>query len=527
MVLHWVSRSVASQYSTLRQERDLPYRRSTSALSTRVAALRRVLSASAWIQNRWMLLAAFVMLAPGSVRSQAHDHPTPPASSKTELRAGTTGLSGFVNRSTAPKTVEITIDVAEARIDLMPGSQTAVYAYNGRIPGPTLEVNEGDRVIARVRNKLPEETTIHWHGLHIPFDQDGSPFHPIAPGTEHVYDFTLPPGSAGTYWYHPHPHHRTGAQVGRGLFGAIVVRAVDDPLPRSLRERVLILADTRLRPDGAIDFPEAGTIEQRIDTENGREGNLLFVNGELMPEFTIRSGEVQRWRVINASASRVYRLAIPGHAFLHVGTDGGLFEHPVEVNEVVLGNGERAEFLVRGTGSPGDSATLQTLPYDRYIPQTRPRDWNQPRDLLKLRYTAERPVQAPAIPSRLRHVPALDTSLVTARRVMALSQHMINGRMMDMERVDVVARLGATEIWEVENIVGMDHPFHLHGFQFQLLDRNGVPEKQRKWKDTVNVPRHSTARFVVRFDNHPGKWMFHCHILEHEDAGMMGILEIK
>ena len=97
---------------------------------------------------------------------------------------------------------------------------------------------------------------------------------------------------------------------------------------------------------------------------------------------------------------------------------------------------------------------------------------------------------------------------------------------MDMNRVDVSARLGDTEIWELENVVGMDHPFHLHGFQFQVLDRNGVPETQRRWKDTVNIPKHETVRIIVRYDDNPGKWMFHCHILDHEDHGMMGILEV-
>ena len=124
-------------------------------------------------------------------------------------------------------------------------------------------------------------------------------------------------------------------------------------------------------------------------------------------------------------------------------------------------------------------------------------------------------------------MPALDTTRVTAKRLMVLTQHLINGQSMDLTRVDERARLGATEIWEIENLVGMDHPFHLHGFQFQLLDRDGVPEKFRSWKDTVNVPKHETVRLVVRFDDFPGKWMFHCHILTHEDQGMMGILEVK
>jgi FtsP/CotA-like multicopper oxidase with cupredoxin domain len=142
-------------------------------------------------------------------------------------------------------------------------------------------------------------------------------------------------------------------------------------------------------------------------------------------------------------------------------------------------------------------------------------------------YTRERPVAAVAIPTTLRPIPVLDTMQVTERRVIVLTQGLINGKAHDMNRVDVTAKLGATEIWEIENLVGMDHNFHLHGFQFQVLDRNGVPEKSRRWKDTVNLPKHETARIIVRFDDHPGKWMFHCHILEHEDHGMMGVLEVK
>lgn len=436
------------------------------------------------------------------------------------------GAAPLVSESRTGRTVEFTLVAAPARLSLLPGAETDVYAYNGNVPGPTLEVVEGDRVIVHFHNNLPEATTVHWHGLHIPFDQDGSPFHPVAPGARHDYTFTLKKGSAGTYWYHPHPHHHTGAQVGRGLYGAIVVRAADDPLP-AMTDRVLLLSDNRFKADNSLDFPDHETPAGRIDAENGREGPVFFVNGKVKPEIDIRAGETQRWRLINASAARVFRLALPGHKLIHVGTDGGLFEHPVEVDEVVLGVGERAEVLVRADGAPGARAALHMLPYDRYIPQTKPRDWNQTRDLLSLVYSSKPRVEPVRIPATLRAIPALDTTHVTAVRVMALTQHMINGRQMDLDRVDVPAKLGDTEIWQIENLVGMDHPFHLHGFQFQLLDRNGVPERDRRWKDVVNVPRHQTARFVVRYDNHPGKWMFHCHILDHEDHGMMGVLEVK
>jgi FtsP/CotA-like multicopper oxidase with cupredoxin domain len=131
------------------------------------------------------------------------------------------------------------------------------------------------------------------------------------------------------------------------------------------------------------------------------------------------------------------------------------------------------------------------------------------------------------IPATLRRIEPLDTTDATTTRVMVLTQGFINGKTMDMERVDESAELGDTEIWQLENLVGMDHPFHLHGFSFQVLDRNGVPEPFPSWEDTVNVPKHETVRFIVRFEDYPGKWMFHCHILDHEVAGMMGILEVR
>ena len=471
------------------------------------------------------LIALGCLLLPVSLLAQHHEaHHTSASASAGAVVAGPAVLQ---NISREPKTVEVSLTASPARLSLVPRTHSDAYAYNGRVPGPTLDVREGDTVIVHFRNGLPEPTTVHWHGLHIPAAADGSPYEPVPPGTERDYVFTLKPGSAGTYWYHPHPHHRTGYQVGKGLYGAIIVRADDDPLPAAMKEKLLVLADNRFQSDGAIDIPDPGSPQARVDFENGRQGDVLFVNGEVAPTIAIRSGEIQRWRIINASASRVYRLALTGHAFLHVGSDGGLFERPVEVEEILLANGERVELLVRGTGQPGAQSSLQTLPYDRYIPQTRPRDWAVTRDLLTVQYTEEPPVPAPALPDVLRRIPALDEKSATSTRVMVLTQGFINGRVMDMGRVDVTAELGATEIWEIENLVGMDHPFHLHGFQFQVLDRNGVPEPYRSWKDTVNVPKHQSARFIVRYENYPGKWMYHCHILDHEDHGMMGVLEVR
>ena len=429
------------------------------------------------------------------------------------------------NESKRPGTVEVTIVAALTRLSILPGTTTDAFTYNGSYPGPTIDVHEGDRVIVHFRNRLPEATSIHWHGLHIPAGMDGSPMNPVKPGASFDYMFTIPVGSAGTYWYHPHPDFRTGYQIAKGLIGAFIVRPRRDPLP-AMTDRVLILTDNRFAPDGSLDFPVRQSLLGIADEINGREGNVLFVNGRVLPTIPIRAGEVQRWRVINASAARVYRLAVPGQVMLHVGNDGGLFEKPVPVHEIVVANSERVELLVRGAGAPGSRTTLEALPYDRYVPQTRPAGWEVTRDLASLAYSNAPSADSLVIPTSLRVVPPIDTARATAVRVMSLSQGMINGHMMNMTRPDVTARLGRTEIWRIENLVGMDHPFHLHGFQFQLIDRNGVAEPFRSWKDVVNVRKHETVRFVVRYDDFPGMWMFHCHILDHEDHGMMGVLAV-
>jgi len=190
-----------------------------------------------------------------------------------------------------------------------------------------------------------------------------------------------------------------------------------------------------------------------------------------------------------AAAARIYRLAIPGQKLLHVGSDGGLFATPREVDDLMIANSERVEVLVRG-GAPGSRAVLQTLPYDRYDPHTRPADWNQPRDLLELRTSTDAPQPAMTIPTTLRVVQAVDTKQVAARRALVFSQGMINGKTMDMRRVDVSARLGTTEIWQIENSSGgWFHPVHIHLIDFKILSRNGRPPFAWELgpKDTVYV----------------------------------------
>jgi bilirubin oxidase len=431
----------------------------------------------------------------------------------------------LANTSQKPGVVELTLTAAPTRLELVPGKPTEAWAYNGSVPGPTIELREGDFVTVHFRNKLAQATTVHWRGLHLPATHDGSPLHPVLPGASRDYVFRIPLGSAGTYWYHPHPDMTTTEQVSRGLYGALIVRPAKDPLA-GIQDHLLVFSDNRFTTDGAVDIQPHTTKQGNVDMQNGREGEVLFVNGRTMPIITMRPGEWRRLRLINAAAARVFRFAIPGQKLLHVGNDGGLFEKPREVDELLVANSERVEVLVRG-GEPGSRTVLRTLPYDRYDFHTRPDDWETPRDLVELRTSTDPAVAPIAIPQSLRVVPPISSKLVAARREIIFAQGMINNRTMDMNRVDVRGRLGTTEIWQIENVVGMDHPFHLHGFQFQVLDRAGVPEPYVSWKDSVNVPKHSKVRIIVKFENHAGRWMFHCHILDHEDMGMMGILELR
>jgi FtsP/CotA-like multicopper oxidase with cupredoxin domain len=429
------------------------------------------------------------------------------------------------NASQTPGVVEFDLTAAPTQVELVPGKPTTAWAYNGTVPGPTIELHEGDAVTIHFHNKLSQKTTVHWHGLHIPAGADGSPLNPVLPGASHDYVFKVPPDSAGTYWYHPHPDMTTTEQVARGLYGALIIRPAEDPLA-GIRERTLIFSDNRFLPDGSVDLPDHMSPAGKIDTENGREGDVVLVNGQAMPSLSIRPGELQRWRIINASAARIYRLSIPGQKLVQVGSDGGLFAAPHDADDLLVANSERVEILVRG-GEPGSRVALRSLPYDRYDPHTRPANWNQPHDLLELQTTTDPPAPAATVPATLRVVTPIDTSHAAAKRVIVLSQGLINGKTMDMARVDVSVRLGTTEIWQIENVVAMDHPFHLHGFRFQVLDRDGVPEPFPAWKDSVNVPKHGQVRIAVQFEDFPGKWMFHCHILDHEDMGMMGILLVR
>ncbi len=429
------------------------------------------------------------------------------------------------DRNPDPHTLELDLEARVEDLPLLAGTTTPAWTYDGGIPGPFLRANVGDRLVVHFRNALPEPTTIHWHGLRIPAAMDGAAGHTqpeIQPGETFTYDFVLP--DAGLYWYHPHVH--SAAQLGFGLYGGLLV---DDPSePAGLGdELVLVLSDMALRDDGSLQDPETGL---EFGTLFGREGDLLLVNGRKNPVIQALSGRRQRWRLVNAAKSRYFQLAMEGHTFTRIGGDGGFMTKPVESSMLVLAPGERADVLVVPRGAPGTTLPVRLVPYDRGYGTT----FNRPEEeVFRVRFSEGDEASATPVPSTSRAVTPLDLTGATPV-ALELTQGEIDGKMVmgingvpSWNAVPLPAAVGETQVFTLKNAMDFDHPFHLHGFFFQPLDASLAPIQPMEWKDTINVAVDGTARFAVRYDDRPGMWMYHCHILDHADAGMMGVIDLQ
>jgi FtsP/CotA-like multicopper oxidase with cupredoxin domain len=413
------------------------------------------------------------------------------------------------------KTVTVRLEAAEAEWEIAPGRVVAGYGFNGRVPGPTIEANVGDTLVVELTNALPEPTSIHWHGLRVPADMDGTELvqQPVQPGETFEYRFVLP--DAGTFWYHPHTNETV--QLEKGLYGALVVRGQDEP--QLDRERVLVLDDLKLDREG--DIARFGGFKERHD---GRLGETRLVNGEVEPELEIAAGQVERWRILNASSSRYVLLSIGGRSFTILGTDGGLIPEPVTAAQVLLAPADRVELAV-GPFSEGETFALESLPYDRGMVK------NNGGRYATVRVGSTSPSRA-QIPKTLRTIEPLVSGEVTPNRTVHLGTRMSLRRGFDWtvegeahHHADPV-RVGDLQVWDVVNETKMDHPFHLHGFFFQVLEVNGAPPEFLSWEDTINVPAKGRVRIAWLPDDRPGSWMYHCHILEHHAAGMMAHFDV-
>ena len=435
--------------------------------------------------------------------------------------------------------------VARATPGTIPGGPTEVLTYNGRSPGPLLEVNAGDQVHLRLRNELQQPTNLHFHGLHIPpTGSADNVFLSVPPGESTAYAFTISPDHpAGLFYLHPHHHGHTADQVFGGLSAALVVRGDLDRIPEvaAASETVLVLKDFASGADPGADGMGHGGME--MGRMLGREGPLLTVNGELNPSLTIPSGGLLRLRLLNASNARIYRLALEGHRLVLIGTDGGGLANPEPLDDLLLAPGERADVLVQGNQPPG-SYRLLNLPYLRSGHGGMGAGPDAPQTLSTLRYAGA--VAPLPLPQALLPVPDLPqperTRSFSLAHAMGMGmggmQHgmggmgaggmgfVINGQPFDADRIDTRVRLGSTEDWLIVNDDVMDHPFHLHVNSFQVISRDGRLESQRRWKDTVLVRAGEEVRLRVSFRDFPGRTVYHCHNLDHEDLGMMGVLQI-
>ena len=395
------------------------------------------------------------------------------------------------------------------------GKTIKAWGFNKSLPGPVLKARKGDELIVHVKNTLPEPTLVHWHGIRLPASMDGTDTvqEHIQPGECFEYRFVVP--DAGTFWYHSHANETV--QMERGMYGALVVEDETDPVVDA--DRVFLLDDMKLSPTNEFTKP-SWFVPRIIERHDGREGDTLLLNGQENPALQIHAGQTERWRFVNAASARYIRLHLGGRPFRIIATDGGLLEHPQTVTEILLTPGERMDMAV-GPFAEGDFFEIGSHPYDRVtFLKARPQTFGT------VQVTEPRPSLA-RIPDRLRTIQPLAPPQAEPTRRVKLSvgpsltngmNFLVNG---DMHDHDQPVRVGELQVWEVANASLMDHPFHLHGFFFQVIEENGRTPAYRAWKDTCNLPPRSKVKIAWMPDNRPGLWMYHCHILEHHAAGMM------
>ncbi|MFE3546207.1 multicopper oxidase family protein [Nocardia sp. NPDC059177] len=445
----------------------------------------------------------------------------------------TVGTTEFTRPLTIPplaaSTVEpdgtrvFTLDIQSGTTAFEPGHEAETWGFNGSYLGPTLRANNGERVRVRVRNQLPEASTVHWHGMHLPATMDGGPHQMVEPGATWTPEWTVAQ-PASTLWYHPHPHGATEDHVRRGLAGMFLV---DDAAAAALRlpstygvdDLPVIVQDLRLRGDR---LDGAHTAFRDV----GFLGNRTLVNGTLAPYQEI-GDELVRLRLLNASTARIYTFTFDdARPFALVGTDGGLLERPATLDRVQLSPGERAEIVVRMR--PGERTVLRSDRLDAGLDfwANRFAGGDDTFDILELR-AAPTLRESPALPAALVPASTPDGSDAVTERRFDLAFSGINGAKMAMDRVDTVVTRGTTEIWAVRNVDGMPHNFHVHDVQFRVLDYAGgaPPPALTGPKDTIFLAPGVTARLALRFDGPADPdtpYMYHCHLLWHEDLGMMG-----
>ena len=432
-------------------------------------------------------------------------------------------LAEPVDRNPDPTIVEIDLTAKRADVEIS-GKVVHAWTYNGGLPGPLIKTHVGDRLIVHFRNELDEPTTVHWHGVRVPIEMDGVPeiSQPeVKKGESFTYDFIV--RDAGLYWYHPHV--MSAAQVGYGLFGALLVEDPDDGVGVD-DQTTIVLSDIGFDTKGVLEPADSGGSAGMVF---GREGDYVLANGRHRPVLRARPGAPQRWRIVNAAKSRYFYLDLDGQPFTVIGTDGGLQERPVTSDILLITPGERVDVIVTPKGKAGTPLALRAMLYNRGYGSV---EYRSVEDVLTIEFTKETPITAkPVTVTRTLQAPSVDGA-TRVEFVLTLppmknnkSEFLVNG-VPFWKAKPYAAKLGEKQLWIVKNDSDWDHPFHLHGFFFQVVDDQGHAVGPLALKDTVNVPMKTTVRLLVSFDERPGQWMFHCHILDHADGGLMGTVVV-
>ncbi|MEO6198022.1 MAG: multicopper oxidase domain-containing protein [Dehalococcoidia bacterium] len=398
---------------------------------------------------------------------------------------------------------------APAMVNMGDGKPRRVLAYNGQFPGPTWIARTGDVVTTRLLNELADPTITHWHGLVVDFANDGGPLLEIEPGESYDYSFPIVQ-RAGLNFYHPHPHMLTGEQVGLGLAGAFIIRDAEEDalgLPSGTYEVPLHIRDASFDNQGNMLYNP---------TSSGFKGKVPLVNGTLNPMLGVDRG-VYRLRVVNGANARRFRLALSnGAPVTIIGNDGGLLAAPATVTEVLLGMAERLDLLVDfGALGAGQSITLRCLDAR----------W----DLVKFVGTGQPGVGYSPPPVLSTIVPLSGPSQPT-RTFTFDGMSRVNGLEYDMNRLDFTVPFGVTERWRFKTGGNAPHPIHVHGAHFQVVSRTGGRGRlfpwEGGWKDTVLLNDRETVDVLIRFNIYRGRYVIHCHQLEHESMGMMANFEV-
>ena len=433
---------------------------------------------------------------------------------------------------------------ARQRIVPQPYPESDVWAYDGSVPGPLLKVRQGDRLRVALENRLPEETTVHWHGVRVPNAMDGVPHvtqPPVAPGGRFIYEFTLP--DAGTYWYHP--HLSSHEQVARGLYGVLIVEE-HEPLPVD-RDVAWVLSDWRLKPDATLreDFDNLFDL-----THAGRVGNTVTLNGRFTARdgtFTVRSGERIRLRILNAAVARIFRLHFADHVPAVIALDGQPVAPHVEKAGIVLGPGMRADVVLDCTRDPGSRAEVT----DDFYPRMAGRITEIVYDKAPAARSAIRSDRLALTSNRLpepdperaeRHEIVFEGGAMgtirealfegerTSLAQLVRNHHLawtMNGTATKghAHRPLVTLPRGRHCVLALRNDTAWHHPMHLHGHVFRVISRNGRPTAHREWRDTVLMEPRERVDIAFVADN-PGDWMLHCHVLAHQAGGMTTMVRV-